>query len=290
MICVTNIKDRIITATIALAIALVVFGCVETADAMEINVNRVYGGSGAAVQIYQDKIVKNKALNNDTVGFIHIPYTNIQYPLVQADKVVCNVHGIVDQCYYMKRTELGVPTYGTQDSAVFVDTLANGITRSTLGKNTVIYGHNWRNVQKGGTAARIANPNDTMFGQLPSFSNYNFASGIPYFTIENGEESLTFLIFSVNYISSWDPKDPSGVYFWNCYPTDAEQQSLINYLQHTSEHEYHVPVDSSDKVVILQTCTYKYRQDDLGRFLVCGRLLRDGESAYDYPAPSIKTK
>lgn len=195
-----------------------------------------------------------KAQNNDVVGWLKIPNTNINYPVVVG--ATNNTYASIG--YYKEPSKNGV---------IWADSDTKFGSRSDISQNTVLYGHNWTNVAAN---PRIAAERDVMFGQLTGFHHLSFAQVTPYIFYSTNNEEMTWKVFAVfyteesfNYIAAEPGKD--GMDY------------IIGQAKERSRHNYDVDVNSSDKILTLSTCTRAYGQTDKQRFVVMARLMRPDE-------------
>ena len=209
-----------------------------------------------------------KAKNSDVVGWLRIPNTNINYPVVVGpDNLYDSAKGYDKNYSY----------YGV----IWADSDTKFGNRNQISQNTVLYGHNWTNVSANPFVTRAS---DIMFGQLPSFHHLNFCKSTPYIHYSTGSEEMTWKVFAVfyteesfNYITS-DP-GASGL------------QYIINEAKARSLHDFAVDVNSSDKILTLSTCTRAYGKTSKQRFVVMARLMRPGETITEVnitPNPDFK--
>lgn len=203
----------------------------------------------------QGNIASWKAQNSDVVGWLRIPNTNINYPVVVGP----------DNLYYSaKGYDKNYSYYGV----VWADSDTKFGTKSQISQNTVLYGHNWTNYTANPFITRA---NDIMFGQLPSFHYLNFCKSTPYIHYSTEDASMTWKVFAVFYTEesfNYIVSDPGA----------AGLQYIINEAKARSLHDFNVDVNSSDKILTLSTCTRAYGQTNQQRFVVMARLMRDGES------------
>ena len=184
--------------------------------------------------------------NPDIIGWISIKKNNgqafIDYPVVQSS----------DNDHYLRRSFFG--DYAT-GGTIFMDYRCGA---SIFSKNTVIYGHNMKD--------------NSMFAQLLKYGSsefYNSAPVIDYSTLYEGYKFKIFAAFytttEFNYIqvNFADRKEFLAIV------SEAKARSVIN---------TNVDVTVDDKIITLSTCAYIDGIED-ARFVVMGRLLRDGESA-----------
>ena len=207
-----------------------------------------YGDSGAGNIAYW------KSINSDVVGWLRMPGTNIDWPIVQNKQ---------DVNYY---THLGYDKQYSYNGVIWTNpTTRTSASASGLSNNTVIYGHNWTNY---GASPRIGYPGDVMFGQLTGYHWLAMAQSYPYFyysTAEGGE--FVVKIFACFYTEL----------AFNYIQSDGDMSYIISEAQRRSRHKFDVDVNASDKIVTLSTCTRAYGSTSNQRFVVMGRLLRPGE-------------
>ena len=257
-----NFRASFINKVVALAVACI------CAVSMQVT---SYASSG----LFTQAIAEAKQVNSDVEGWIYIPNTNISYPVLQYDGN-CPTHGVPDHCYYLNRNiNKQYAPARDNSSAIFMDYRNNGLD-GEHSKNTVIYGHNWTNVENG-YPLRVTSDVDKMFAQLPSFANKEFAEKTPYFIIENGSEQFVYVIFAAGYVISYDNTSKTGFYYIDPEPQGEDFNQLVSGMKDRSVFKYDVDVTDSDEIVTLSTCTYKQTANGNGRFVVMGRLLRDGE-------------
>lgn len=196
-----------------------------------------------------------KQKNGDVRGWLKIPNTNIDYPVVVGS----------DNLYY---NTLGYDKQYSKNGVVWADSDTKFGTSSQISQNNVLYGHNWTNYSANPSIGRAS---DVMFGQLTAFHHLNFAKVTPYIYYSTGDAEMTWKVFAVfytedsfNYITS----DPGA----------TGLQSIIDEAKSRSRHSYDVAVDSTDKILTLSTCTRAYGATSKQRFVVMARLMRSGET------------
>lgn len=191
-----------------------------------------------------------KGINPDTIGWLRVPGTNINYPVVQ---------GGADNNYYLYRDIYG--NYSKQ-GVIWAD-----VRVGTNSNNTVIYGHNWGNVF---SPPRVGAAGDIMFAQLPAYHYRWFAQSYPYIHYSDAASNKTWKVFAVFYT------DVSFDYI-NVNASGGTLQNIIDVARRRSLHNFDVQVDSSDRILTLSTCSWVYGSDGNQRFVVMARLLRPGE-------------
>jgi len=208
-----------------------------------------YGSSGASNIAYWHSV------NSDVVGWLRVPGTNIDWPVVQNTQ---------DVNFY---THLGYDKKYSYNGVIWTNpSTRTSSSSSGLSSNTVIYGHNWTNYS---ASPRIGYSGDVMFAQLNGYHWLAMAQSYPYFyysTVQGGE--FTVKIFACFYTEL--------AFKYNV--AEGDMNYIISEARRRSRHNFDVDVNSSDKIVTLSTCTRAYGATSNQRFVVMGRLLRPGES------------
>jgi sortase B len=201
-------------------------------------------------------------INTDVKGWLNIPGTNINYPVLHDDRVFLNSavpHFYLDKDIYKQQS---------RNAVIYADPAATFGTPSTLTRNTVLYGHNWTNVSAN---PRVGSSNDVMFAQLTAYHHLNFAKSHPYLYYSTADQEMSWVIFAAFYTDvNFNYIQPS--------PDDAGLTAIINGAKARSRHIFNVSVAASDKILTLSTCTRAYGKSDRQRFVVMARLMRPGET------------
>lgn len=195
------------------------------------------------------------AANNDVVGWLYIPGTNVNTPVVQTK----------DNKRYLRNNFYGSNTnYGT----TYADYRCNKGTN--LSTNTVLFGHNM--------------PSGTHFYDVHRYENIEWYKSHPTIEYNTLYGSYTFLVSNVFY--STGTKKYDGGYFFNYIYPNIGQSSMNGYIEQITQRSIYntgIDVRPTDKVITLSTCTHSLDgacgMDIDGRLVVVGRLLRPGESA-----------
>lgn len=163
-------------------------------------------------------INKLKTFNPDTIGFIKVMGTNINYPFVQTK----------DNDYYLNRSY--DKTYNNA-GWIFLDYRNNEFND----KNTIIYGH-----------GRI---NGTMFGSLKDTLKSSWQNNKDNYIIKisTEKENSIWQIFSVYKIAT------TSDYLQTSF-SDNEFESFINLIKGRSSYNFETNVTNEDKVLTLSTC------------------------------------
>lgn len=163
-------------------------------------------------------INKLKTFNLDTIGFIKVMGTNINYPFVQS----------TDNDYYLNRSY--DKTYNNA-GWIFLDYRNNEFND----KNTIIYGH-----------GRI---NGTMFGSLKDTLKSSWQNNKDNYIIKisTEKENSIWQIFSVYKIAT------TSDYLQTTF-SDNEFESFISLIKERSSYNFETNVTNEDKVLTLSTC------------------------------------
>lgn len=159
-------------------------------------------------------------MNSDTVGWLSVPNTNIQYPVVQSN----------DNEYYLNHSFLKQDNiYGW----IFMDYRNQ---TDTLNKNTILYGHD--------------NAKGLMFGQLKKVLNQEWNQKEENQVIEFNikETKHRWRIFSVYRIAE------TSDYLKTTFTSDQKYQEFINMIKNRSEVSFSVTPMVSDYLLTLSTC------------------------------------
>jgi len=160
-------------------------------------------------------------INDDTVGWLKVNNTRIDYPVVQGN----------DNKYYLFRD---FKKNKNSMGWVFMDFRNNP---NDLDPNTIIYGHNI----KGGI----------MFGQLSQLLQKSYLSkeSNNYITFNTKQGNMKWRIFSVYRIPE------TTDYLQNNFYTKEDFKEFINMIQSRSTHQFNVTVTENDKILTLSTCS-----------------------------------
>ncbi len=195
--------------------------------------NKVTSVLKSAVDDEETNIKNSRALsallsvNSDTVGWLEIKGTNINYPLVQAD----------DNSYYLNRN------YNRQDDYngwVFMDYRNDP---ENLDKNTILYAHN-------------RYYSGVMFGTLNNvlkkewYENKEFTS----FTFNTLYDDYTWQVFSVYRINV------TSDYLKVIFSNDNDFLDFAQMLKNRSLINFETEVTAEDKIVSLSTCLENNRR------------------------------
>lgn len=170
--------------------------------------------------------------NPDVVGYIQIPNTRIDYPVVQGE----------DNEYYLHH---GLDKGELYAGSIYVDSavdLSLGDNSETVQDRTIsIFGHNMKN--------------KTMFGDLVKFKKQAFLDENPYGVYYSEDGSVYAMEIVGTFITSGDTDEHLRIRNLDDINVLEEVKSFINENAVTRTD---VDINLGDKVGILSTCTYEY--------------------------------
>lgn len=159
-------------------------------------------------------------INKDTIGWLTVNNTRIDYPVVQAK----------DNDYYLRRDYY---QNKNRHGWIFMDYRNNP---DELNENTIIYGHNLAN--------------QTMFGTLRyALNSYWYKkSANQIITFNAPNENMKFQIFSIYTIPT------TNDYLDITFPTTDAYQAYIDLVKGRSIYDFNIEVTTDDKILTLSTC------------------------------------
>ncbi len=202
-----------------------------------------------------------KSVNADTIGWLSIPNTNIDFAVVQSSQ--SNPHYYSTRDYYKNYTAKG--------ASIWADAWCTFGSKSNLKNNTILYGHNWTNCWR---PTRIGYSGDKWFAQLAAYDNLSFAQQNPYISFSLNGEPMFWQIFAVSYVKE-DWEYTSGKTYID---ENANPSTLANQAKRRSIFNFDTPVGAGDKILTLSTCTRVYGKRDDIRFVVFAKLINQTEN------------
>ncbi len=176
-------------------------------------------------------------INPDTVAWLKVPGTNIDYPIVKT----------VDNSFYLKHN-----IYFEEDNNgwVFMD-YRNNVEE--LSDNIIIYAHN-------------RYYNGIMFGTLQYTLRSTWYNNPDNYiiTLDTLYETLQYKVFSVYKIAT------TNDYMRTIFNGDEDRLEFYNMLKDRSIHNFDVELKGSDKILTMSTCA-----DDYNRYVVHAVLLQE---------------
>jgi sortase B len=175
--------------------------------------------------------------NSDTVGWIKINDTEINYPVVQA----------ADNAHYLHTNYQGQESVA---GAVFMD-YRNIIRPSLADRHWILYAHNMKN--------------GSMFQNLMRYKQKDFFNTNRTFRFDTLYENSEWEVFAA-YIS-----DTKFYFIQTVFNSDRSYLSFIRTCQSKSKFKTDIVLKADDQILTLVTCTYEI---DDARFVVQARRVR----------------
>ena len=160
-----------------------------------------------------------KEINEEAVGWIEIPGTEISYPVVHT----------TDNTYYLTHT---FRRQENKSGAIFVEA-SNAGDFSDL--HTIIYGHNMKN--------------GSMFAGLKNYGKKNYYEAHPYIYLDQEDGTHCYQIFSCH------EADVTDITYTVGYRSDDTYAAFLDELTASSLYDTGVSVETDDSVITLSTCT-----------------------------------
>ena len=178
-----------------------------------------------------------KEENSDTVAWIKINNTKIDYPVLQSS----------DNNFYL--THSFDKTFN-KSGWIFADS-TNNFSNSNFDKNTVIYGHN--------------RMNDSMFGTLSNIMSYDWLNNDGLIYLYTPYACTIWKVFSTYTINSED------YYIRTSFSSDEEFKTFLETITNRSTFKIDNSVSYNDNIITLSTCN---NVGD-GRIVVHAKLLEE---------------
>ena len=178
------------------------------------------------------------AQNNDFVGWIKIPDTNIDYPVVQNKQ---------SNAYYLHRD------FEREYSSSGIPFMDYQCKSDATGDNTIIYAHNMRN--------------GTMFHDLLKYADTDFFDAHKMVEFDSTQGSLKYEVFAVIRTKVGSKNEFKYYNFINA-KTPSEFDKFISECIKRSIYNTGIIPQLGEKILTLSTCSYN---TDNERFVVFAR-------------------
>lgn len=178
------------------------------------------------LKIEVENIDFNKLINKnpDTIGWIKVLGTDINYPVVQTNNNDFYLTHSFDKSY-------------NKAGWIFADYINKNLKNNELDKNTIIYGHNRQN--------------NSMFGTLSNVFKEEWLSNKEnhYINFSSLNNNMVWEVFSTYTI------EKEEYYIQSNFSSDEEYISFLNTIKNRSTYKYDVNISKEDKILTLSTCT-----------------------------------
>lgn len=186
------------------------------------------------------------AVNQDLVGWLRIPNTNLDVQVVQTkDNDV-----YLKKDFYGKKSRYGCPYLDFKNDPKFLE------------DNTVIYGHHM--------------PDGLLFSNLDKYKTLEGYKDSPVIQYDTLYDTYYFKVFAA-FISNAEAAEDDG-YIFNYtvtdFSTDEKFNSFIENVEQRSIFNSGITVQPDDKLITLVTCSYEFNE---ARLVVMGRMVRENE-------------
>lgn len=171
-----------------------------------------------------------KAINSDFIGWLQIPGTKVDYPVVLTN----DVDYYLDHTFDRKENIIGcLFSLGKSDY-------------STPSRNIAVYGHHMRRSRS-----------TTMFQPLHEYKSASFRNAHADITFDTLYGSRSYTVFAVinKRESDWDASAAD-------FASDADCQAFLDRVQDWSLYDTGVHVSTDDHILTLITCDRDYHSDD----------------------------
>ncbi len=173
-------------------------------------------------------------INPDVVGWITLPNTVINYPVVKGEDNQKYLHTTFDGTY-------------NKNGCIFLDK-SNSADFSDA--NSLIYGHHMKS--------------GSMFARLCDYKEQDFYDKNPVLYLYMPEHIYELQVFSA-YVS-----EKTADYYSKDFENDAQKLAYFEELRGRSQISSNVELGENDRIITLQTCTYEFYD---ARFIVHAKIV-----------------
>lgn len=205
--------------------------------------------------------------NQDTIGWIKIDNTQLDYPIVKDPGAIKAGTGYGDTDYEPNSFYLhaGLDKSYLYEGMVFMDYRnVFGSSEDDQSENIILHGHNMNN--------------GSMFGSLRKYRyDYSYYDDNPFIELSSNYKDYQYIIFGFLITSGSSETDFD---YWNMEELDTEEDfnNYVNTVKNGAMLDTGVDVKYGDKLLTLSTCVSDGTNN---RFIVVARRLRDNETIED---------
>lgn len=194
-----------------------------------------------------DKFVPLLEMNEDTVGWLTIPNTSVDFPVFYKPD---------GNNFYLKRD---AHKNSNKLGSLYI---GDNCSMDPMSDVLVMYGHNMED-------------NDEMFGQLMKFKSIDFLKENPVFTFDTLYEESQWKILAVIRASTNDLDKNEYVYWQSDYESDEDFMKFVQESRVRSMYNIEDDTNPEDQLLVFSTCDYAFWGD---RLVIVSRKLREGET------------
>ncbi len=196
------------------------------------------------------------------VGWITVPGTIIDYPVVQCD----------DNNYFLTHD---YKCEESKNGAIYLDFLVD-FTRDEISRNVVIHGHHMKS--------------GVMFANLTKYDDIEFLKSNPIVRFDSLYEENEWVIFAMMKIDAYGGENgmPTFNFMKSSFASDEDFAQYIADIRARSVYDTFdiVDVNAADSIITMSTCSYEY--NDFRTVLVARRLRPDeSEKSFDFSSLSF---
>lgn len=192
------------------------------------------------------QIKKLQEINPDIIGWIRVPNTVIDYPVLQSSES--------DPEYYLYRN---YKKEYTQYGSIF---LQAGTAIDGSDQNLLLYGHSMNDGR--------------MFASLLRFGELDVYKQSPVITFNTAEGGGKWKIISVFKTNTDKSQGEPFSYTYRHFNSDSDYLNFVYQVRQRSVINTGVDFNENDTMIMLSTCSYEF---DGFRTVVVARKVRDGE-------------
>ena len=196
-----------------------------------------------------------KDINDEIVGWITIPDTVVDYPVLEH---------IGDDRYNQYYIDKSYKKDGTEFGSIFIDYRS---TDSTKSRNVIMHGHNMRDGSQFHTMLNYSHEGD-LDGDLDYYREH------PVIIFNTPDGDAKYKIISVFKTSTRYEHGEFFNYMQGEFNSDAEFMNFVYNARIRSMFDIPVTVNEKDQIITLSTCCYEFYQ---WRCVIVARKVRPGE-------------
>ena len=196
-----------------------------------------------------------KEINDEIVGWITIPDTVVDYPVLEH---------IGDDRYNQYYIDKSYKKDGTEFGSIFIDYRS---TDSTKSRNVIMHGHNMRDGSQFHTMLNYSHEGD-LEGDLDYYREH------PVIIFNTPDGDAKYKIISVFKTSTRYEHGEFFNYMQGEFNSDAEFMNFVYNARIRSMFDIPVTVNEKDQIITLSTCCYEFYQ---WRCVIVARKVRPGE-------------